>query len=151
MITFKNNKIANIQSLEKIKSEYVEWEFENKEEEKEQALNLNRHIINILCDTINSMNCNIDVIGGHIVISIANYVKNGIFADRGGYGKLRLVTNNYEKFLSDELNKKFKKNFKITLVHDGTAMAAAFSNYKNSVCVSLGTAFGVGFPVIFNK
>ena len=148
IITFKNSKLSNIQSIEKVKSKYVEWEFENKEEEKEQALKLNEYLINILCDTINLMECDINSIGDYIMISIANYVRNGLFADRGGYGKLRLVTHNYEKLLSDKLYERFRKKFKVILVHDGTAMAAAFSNYKNSVCISLGTAFGVGFPMI---
>ena len=44
--------------------------------------------------------------------------------------------------------KVLEKSFKIILVHDDTDMAAAFSNYPNSVCISLGTAFGLGFPVI---
>ena len=55
------------------------------------------------------------------------------------------------KFLSDELFNRFNMKFKVTLIHDGTAMAAAFSDYPDSICISLGTVFGVGFPVCHHK
>ena len=49
--------------------------------------------------------------------------------------------------MKEVLYKKLGIEYKITMVHDGTAMAAAFSEYPKSVCISLGTAFGVGFPI----
>lgn len=50
-------------------------------------------------------------IGNNIVISIANYVRNGLFADRGGYGKLTLILDNYEEYLSYVLYQSFGKSF----------------------------------------
>ena len=68
---------------------------------------------------------------------------------------LTIVGSNYpSKILSeflfcleDDLYKFTKKHFRIKFIHDGTAMAAAFKEYENSVCISLGTHFGVGFPL----
>lgn len=147
-VTFNQDKILDINKLDKVSSKYVQWEFENIEDEKVEAVLLSRYIIDTIYDTIRILDESSDSIGDDIVISIANYVKNGLFADRGGYGKLRLIADDYEKYLSDKLFEKFKRKFKVTLIHDGTAMAAAFRNYSDSICVSLGTAFGVGFPVV---
>jgi hypothetical protein len=147
LVKMESKEIKHIIKLYKVLSKYVTWDFDNSEEEKNEAIELHNYLINIIADTIESINGGAQSIGDHIVISIANYVKNGLFANRGGYGKLRLISDNYEEYLSDELYKKFEKIFKITLVHDGTAMAAAFLGYPNSVCISLGTAFGVGFPL----
>ena len=36
----------------------------------------------------------------------------------------------------------------IRLVHDGTAAALYYKGAKNAVCITVGTAFGVGFPEI---
>lgn len=147
LVRLEGNKVKNIIKLEKVLSKHVEWNFEAAEKEKCEAAELHNYILNVITAAIESAEAGAENIGGHIVISIANYVKNGLLANRGGYGKLRLLSDNYEVYLSDALYKKINKSFRITLVHDGTAMAAAFSDYPDSVCISLGTAFGVGFPI----
>ena len=144
IVKINNNQVSNINTLDKVLSNNVDWDNSDIEKEKEEANKLNNHIIDVITDTINK--ADINNIGDTIVISIANYVRNGLLANRGGYGKLRLLTNNYEEFLSSEIYKKTNTKFTIKLIHDGTAMAAAFSNYSDAVCLSLGTAFGVGFP-----
>ena len=141
----KSNQLE-INKLNKIKSQNVEWTYENIEEEREEALKLHTHILNTILESIKSLK-NIDTLGTEIVISIANYVNKGLFYNRGGYGKLRLISSNYDKYLETDLYKITNKHFKIKFIHDGTAMAAAFKEYKNSVCISLGTHFGVGFPL----
>jgi hypothetical protein len=146
LVKIEDKKVKNIIKLDKILSRHVKLEFED-DEEKQEAVELHNHLLNSIVDTINILAEKASSIGEHIVISIANYVENGVFANRGGYGKLRLLSDNYEIYLANALLQKLNKSFKITLVHDGTAMAAAFSNYSNSVCISLGTAFGVGFPI----
>lgn len=140
-IVKSNGEIVN---LEKVLSKYVNWEYSDGRQEKEDAIKLHEHILSVLTDTINDIEDK-SVIGDEIVMSIANYVNNGVLANRGGYGKLRLLAPNYEEFLRKELYDFYNKDFKIKLVHDGTAMASAFKKYKNSVCISLGTAFGIGF------
>lgn len=147
LVKMQLKEVKDIIKLDKVLSKHVTWEFEDSKKEKNEAIELHNYLLNLIIDTIESVNGGVLNIGDHIVISIANYVKNGLFANRGGYGKLRLIADNYEEYLSHALYKKFEKSFKITLVHDGTAMAAAFSNYHSSVCISLGTAFGVGFPI----
>lgn len=147
LVKIEDKKIKDIIKLDKILSMHVKWEFEDDEEEKHEAVELHNHLLNSIIDAINILEEKSSSIGEHIVISIANYVENGVFANRGGYGKLRLLSDNYEIYLANALSQELNKSFKITLVHDGTAMAAAFSNYSNSVCISLGTAFGVGFPI----
>lgn len=147
LVMIEDNEVKDIIKLDKILSDHVKWKFENEDEEKDEAIKLHNHLLNSIVDTINILGEKSLSIEEHIVISIANYVENGVFANRGGYGKLRLLSDNYEIYLANALSQKLNKNFKVTFVHDGTAMAAAFSNYSNSVCISLGTAFGVGFPI----
>lgn len=142
---YKDNKLE-INKLSKIKSQNVEWTYKNIEEEREEAFKLHNHILNTILESINNIN-DINILGKEVIISIANYVNKGLFLNRGGYGKLRLISLNYDKYLEDDLYKFTKKHFRIKFIHDGTAMAAAFKEYENSVCISLGTHFGVGFPL----
>lgn len=145
-VKIDNKKITRIKKLIKVQSRNVEWTYESIEEETEEAFRLHEHIMNTILDSINNFD-NIDDVGNQIVISIANYVNDGLFMNRGGYGKLRLVSSNYEKYLSNSLYYKTNRRFNVKFIHDGTAMAAAFKTYNNSVCISLGTHFGVGFPL----
>lgn len=149
-VKFDEQKCFNITNLNKVPSKYVGWNYRTEEEEREDAVKMHEHIMNVIIDSINkisSIDNNVDNIGNTIVISIANYVKNGLFIKRGAYGKLRLLSQNYEELLSDKLYEIINRRYFIKFVHDGTAMAAAFNEYNNSVCISLGTHFGVGFPL----
>ena len=146
VIKLEDDEICESHIVEKVKSEYVDWEYDNELKEKEDAKLEDEYIINVIVDTINYCKNNNYDLNNEIVISVANYIENGKLKNRGGYGKLRLITDNYEEHLSNVLYDKLGESYKITLVHDGTAMAAAFSKYHKSVCISLGTAFGVGFP-----
>lgn len=149
VIKVEEEKISEVHMLEKVKAKYVKWEFDNELEEKEEAKKEDEYIINCIMDTIELCKKNSYELNNEIVISVANYIENGQFINRGGYGKLRLITDNYETYLSKVLYEKLGERYKITLVHDGTAMAAAFSNYSKAVCISLGTVFGVGFPIVY--
>lgn len=151
VVKLEEDKINEVHIFEKVKAKHVKWEYDNELEEKEEAKQEDEYIINCIIDTIDSCKKNSYDLNNEIVISVANYIENGKFKNRGGYGKLRLITDNYEEYLSKVLYEKLGERYKITLVHDGTAMAAAFSNYSKSVCISLGTAFGVGFPICFSK
>ncbi|PJI06914.1 MULTISPECIES: hypothetical protein [Clostridium] len=147
LIWIDEKGIKNVIKLDKVLSKHTGWNFQYIKKEKSEAEALNSYILSVIIATIRGVKGGASNMGNDIVISIANYVKNGLFANRGGYGKLRLISDNYEEYLSYVLYQSLGKMFKVTLVHDGTAMAAAFSNYSNAVCLSLGTAFGVGFPV----
>ena len=132
--------------LEKIVSQHVEWDISEEDREQDEAVLLNKSVLEIINKTIIEVSKKGYDISPEIIISIANYVQNGKIVNRGGYGKLRLIAPNYSNYLEKELKKMHQKDFSTMLIHDGTAMALGFGDYKKSACISLGTAFGVGFP-----
>ena len=92
IVKIENRQVKNIENLDKVLSSNVAWEFESIEEEKQEAYKSHKNILNTILDTVKEAE---NHVGDTIVISIANYVRNGVFANRGGYGKLRLITDNY--------------------------------------------------------
>ena len=139
-------KVRDIVILGKTLSRHVEWDIQDADFEKKEALELNRYFLETITRTVHEVENRGLEIHPHIILSIANYVKNGIIANRGGYGKLRLIAPDYAQYLSKQLKECLGKDYYFTMLHDGTAMAAGYADYDNSVCISLGTAFGVGFP-----
>ena len=139
-------KVRDIVILGKTLSRHVEWDIQDADFEKKEALELNRYFLETITRTVHEVEDRGLEIHPHIILSIANYVKNGIIANRGGYGKLRLIAPDYAQYLSKQLKECLGKDYYFTMLHDGTAMAAGYADYDNSVCISLGTAFGVGFP-----
>ncbi|MDP4119744.1 MAG: hypothetical protein Q8876_01630 [Bacillota bacterium] len=115
---------------------------------EKSAIQLHQYLVNAVAKTFREA-VKEGAVGSEIVISIANYVKgDNLYSDRGGYGKLALIGEHYAKILEEDCSSELRQPVKITLIHDGTAMALWFSDYKDTVCLSLGTAFGVGFPEI---
>ena len=49
-------------------------------------------------------------------------------------------------YLSRVISTKLNRKINVLLYHDTSAMALNFKKYENSAVISLGTAFGVGFP-----
>ena len=88
-------------------------------------------------------------VGWEIVISVASYVKDGeIYGARSGYAKLCSLSDNYAGYLAATLEILLDRSVMVKLVHDGTAAALYYKGEKNAVCITAGTAFGVGFPEI---
>lgn len=145
-VIMENGKLRDIVILDKTLSRHVDWDVTDPSLEKREAEALNRHFLETIAGTIAEVEEKGYAIHPHIILSIANYVKDGRIANRGGYGKLRLISPNYAEYLEGRLGDLCKKKYRITMVHDGTAMAAGYSSYRSCVCISLGTAFGVGFP-----
>ncbi len=145
-VTMENEQIKDIIVLEKTLSQHVEWDIKDPSIEEKEAVLLNNHFLETIAKTIREVEALGLTIHPHIILSIANYVKDGVIANRGGYGKLRLIASNYADYLSGYLKEAYNKDYYFTMVHDGTAMAAGYSNHPMSVCLSLGTAFGVGYP-----
>ena len=81
-----------------------------------------------------------------IGVSLACYLQNGQPFDRGCYGCLRLLSDNLQRLLADELSQRLKKPIQVILMHDGTAAAAAYAGTDRTAILMLGTALGVGFP-----
>lgn len=145
-VIMENKQLKEIHILDKTLSQHVEWDIKDPETEKREAQELNNHFLETITRTVREVEAQGLSIHPHIILSIANYVKDGVIANRGGYGKLRLIAPNYALYLSHRLKEILDRDFYFTLVHDGTAMAAGYSDYENAVCLSLGTAFGIGFP-----
>ncbi|NBI91625.1 hypothetical protein D3Z45_13870 [Lachnospiraceae bacterium] len=143
----EGEKVKDIIILGKTLSRHVEWDIQDTDLEEKEALALNRYFLETITRTVHEVENRGLEIHPHIILSIANYVKCGVIANRGGYGKLRLIAPNYAEYLSQQLRESLGRSYYFTMLHDGTAMAAGYANYDNSVCISLGTAFGVGFPV----
>ena len=81
-----------------------------------------------------------------ISVSIANdLIDNKFFG--GGYGKLRLLSDNLQQEIEAEVSNLIDRDIEISFIHDGTAAADAYAGTDNSVMLSFGTAIGVGFPI----
>lgn len=133
------------------KSINMDWYIEDEDERRRQAEELHNYIVESIVDTYNEA-LQYGEIRWEIIISIASYVKNGrIHGARSGYAKLCMLSENYAGYLASELEKRLHRGIIIKLVHDGTAAALYYKGAQNSVCITAGTAFGVGFPDIIQK
>lgn len=146
IVTFNNNSLIELKEMEKIESKYMELEYALSEEQSHDAKLLDEYLQKVIIDTYLDANKNKININSEISISIANYINKGKLLNRGGYGKLVLISDNYEEHLSNQIYTKTGKKFKFKIIHDGTAIAANFMNLPNTASISLGTAFGIGFP-----
>lgn len=149
IIEHKNGEIIRMENLPSIPSKYMQWNIENSDEKEKQARLLHKYIVNAVSDAYSKAK-KLGSVGSDIIISIANYTFNGVLdSNRGGYAKLSVLYKNYAEYLSNELSSVIKAPVNVRLIHDGTAVALNFINYKNSICVTLGTFLGVGFTDIF--
>ncbi len=146
VLTKRSGELTNISVLETAPSINMELDFSDSDENYSKALELHRYILNILADTCKDIELRRDE-RGEVIVSIANYVVGGTLNTfRGGYAKLSLLGLDYATMLSDELSSRLHRPVRVRLLHDGTAIALNFTGQENTVCLSLGTAFGVGFP-----
>ena len=137
-----HGKIVVDTKLESIDSDYLFYKYYSGEELIRIADDLHDYIMSVISKTVEDTDFN----GEIIHMAIANYINNGsIYSSRGGYGKLALIDENYESFLSKELSDRFKRKIFVKLHHDTSAMALIFKGKPNTAVISLGTAFGVAF------
>ena len=130
------------------KSINMDWYIDDEDERRRQAEELHQYIVESILETYNEA-CQYGSIGWEIVISIASYVMDGkIYDARSGYAKLCTLSDNYAGYLAASLEAKLDRSIMIRLVHDGTAAALYYKGAENAVCITVGTAFGVGFPEI---
>lgn len=141
-------ELTEVNALESKQSLYMSNSPIDKQERLNVALKLHKYLVKIIADTYREQSRDYEL-SQNIIISIASYTSGGVLNNkRGGYAKLRGLGDNYSKILSEDLSGELHKGISVRLIHDGTANALYFSNIENSVCISLGTAFGVGFPDI---
>lgn len=148
IIKKKNGDISEFIKLTSKPSVHMELDTSDSPENCERAIELHRYLTNVVADT-----CKEALRSGEfcnkVIISIANYtVANKLYRDRGGYAKLFNITEEYGNLLSHELSSELHRQVSVRLIHDGTAIGLYFSDIPDSICLSLGTAFGVGFTDI---
>lgn len=140
--------ICGINTLDSLPSRYMQIDFEDEGDRLAYAYDLHNYILNIVSSTYKEASES-TLLSDRILISIANYTHNGILNPiRGGYAKLSLLADNYADLLNEQLSGELRRSIQVRLVHDATATALYFSDVPNSVCITLGTGFGVGFPEI---
>ncbi len=140
-------EIREFTALDSVESKFVHSKLDD-EDAWETALLLHKHLVKTIVDTYRKYYDNFGL-SREIIISIANYNAGGkLNSERGGYAKLTQLGNDYAKILIEDLSSELHRRIKVRLVHDGTANALYFNEVDNSVCISLGTAFGVGFTDI---
>ena len=148
IIRKRSGEVSSIQTLPTEPSLNMDLTFAPTKENYDKALELHRYLLNVICDSCKDIDLAADE-RGEVIISIANYVIGGELNNhRGGYAKLHLLCDNYAALLSEELSSRMHRPYRVRLVHDGTAIALNFRDSEDAVCLSLGTAFGVGFPDI---
>lgn len=148
IIKKRGGELASISTLNTVPSMNMDLTFRNTQENYNRAMELHRYLINVVCDSCKSLELE-EGEQGEVIISIANYAIGGeLNPNRGGYAKLHLISENYAELLSHELSSRMHRPYRVRLVHDGTANALNFAGKEDAVCLSIGTAFGVGFPQI---
>lgn len=144
----KNGEISGFLPFDTLPSRYMKSRFDDDGELLAYAYDLHNYIVNIVSSTYKEALLN-NELSDHILISIANYTHSGILhPTRGGFAKLSRLGESYRSILEEELSGELRRDIKVSLVHDGTATALYFSDIPDSVCITIGTGFGVGFPQI---
>ncbi|MCA9948093.1 MAG: hypothetical protein KDE48_00470 [Anaerolineales bacterium] len=84
-----------------------------------------------------------------IGVSMACYLFRGQppTSEMGLYGRLQLLSDNVQTFLSDRLRTRLAQPVQLRLMHDGSAAALTLPNTEGTVVLMLGTAIGNAFPV----
>ncbi len=148
LIRKSNGAISEFIPLESLESRYMENKFSSSDQQLSKAIELHKYLVKSIVSSYKKGKQRYDL-SNEILISIASYTYSGILnGNRGGYAKLKKLGTFYDKILSEDLSGELHKQVNIKLVHDGTATALYFSDIDDSVCISLGTGFGVGFPNI---
>ena len=148
LVRKSGGEISGFSPFESLPSLYMKSHFDSYEEKYKAAIDLHNYIVNTAAATYREA-CEVTRPGDCLLFSIANYTHSGeLNTQRGGFAKLSELGDNYAAVLEEVLSGELKRSVKVRLVHDATATAMYFSDIPNSVCITLGTAFGVGFPEI---
>lgn len=144
VIKKRSGEIIETRALKSLPSKFMSTQFQSKDEERDTAMQLSSYLVKRIFDTVNEIP---DDINPEIIISIANYVCDGVLLHpSGGYSKLSLICPNYAEYLANELSGLLRRTITVSLIHDATAAALYFADYTDCACITLGTAFGIGFP-----
>ncbi len=148
IIKKKNGDISEFTKLATKPSMHMELDTSDSPENCARAIELHRYLTNVVAETCKEA-FNSGRFCEKVIISIANYtVDNKLYRDRGGYAKLFNISEEYGSLLSNDVSSRLHRQVEVRLLHDGTAIGLYFSDIPQSICLSLGTAFGVGFTDI---
>nr|WP_316615262.1 hypothetical protein [uncultured Ruminococcus sp.] len=148
VIKKSGGEIGEFTAQESLPSLHMKSHFANDDEKRREAIELHRYIVNTIAASFRAAP-NPTALDDTILISIANYTHNGLLnSERGGYAKLCTINTDYAAVLEDDLSGELHRDIKVRLVHDSTASALYFADIDRSVCITLGTGFGVGFTDI---
>ena len=141
--------ISGFSPFESLPSKFMQSRFDTEDEKRSYAIQLHNYIVKTIASTYRAAN-EVTQVSDRILISIANYTYSGrLNTVRGGFAKLSaLGTEHYASVLDETLSGELRRDIHVSLVHDATATALYFSDEPNSICLTLGTAFGVSFPEI---
>ena len=147
VIKKSGGEIAEFTAQESLPSLHMKSRYDSEDEKRREAIELHRYIVNTIAASYRAADP--EALDDTILISIANYTHNGILnGERGGYAKLCAIDPDYAAVLEDDLSGELHRDIKVRLVHDSTASALYFADVDRSVCITLGTGFGVGFTDI---
>ena len=147
LVRKRGGEISEFVPLESLPSLHMRNIFDSDKQRLGSAVELHRYLVKSISGSFRSVDRS--DLSETILISIANYTHDGFLDSvRGGYSKLSMLGAPYSKVLEEDLSSELHKAIRVRLIHDGTATAMYFSDIENAVCVTMGTAFGVGFPDI---
>lgn len=148
VIRKRKGVISEFIQLRTCPSMYMELDTSDTPENHVRALELHKYLVKVVADTCREAMGSGDLCN-NVVISIANYtVGNRLFKGRGGYAKLFNLSDEYGNLLAHDVSSALHQQIRVRLIHDGTAIALNFRDREDTVCLSMGTAFGVGFTDI---
>lgn len=144
-----NGVIEFFSPFESVPSQFMQSRFDSEAERLASARDLHQYVIRTLVSSYREAS-EVTPLSDEILISIANYTYSGrLNSVRGGFAKLcALGTDHYAAILEEVLSGELRRSIRVRLVHDATATALYFADIPDAVCLTLGTAFGVGFPQI---
>ncbi|MBQ1546676.1 MAG: hypothetical protein IIZ59_04000 [Clostridia bacterium] len=142
-----DGEVTDMKILPSYPSKYMEWNVPDDFERVRQAKALHRYLMNAIENTYKEAERTSGLPGNEIIISIASYTVDGVLNHaRSGYAKLCELGSCYAEVLGYELSGILKRDISVKLIHDGTAVALNFKSRDNTVCLAVGSYFGVGFP-----
>lgn len=149
LVRVRGGMIVGFSPFESLPSRYMQNSFGSDDEKRACARQLHRYVTRTIVNTYREAS-EAARPSDLILISIANYTYSGrLNPVRGGFSKLcALGTDHYAAVLEEVLSGELRRNIRVRLVHDATATALYFADVPDAVCLTLGTAFGIGFPEI---
>ena len=148
LVSKQDGEISGMTPMNTLPTLYTQSRFDSEDERRKTAIMLHHYIVSTVASSYREAQLSGDPCDT-VLLSIANYVHNGeLDSNRGGFAKLSMLGANYAHVLEEDLSAELHKEIRVRLVHDSTAAALYFEDIDNSICITLGTAFGVGFPNI---